>query len=586
MQKTISADNSGKYFTLDSRQAHRQGRAAMKEWQAALRQNFYTVNPDFQHSIRYYFPEEWQRIDQELERFGKRIATELEPLVAENDERLNLPRLEPFDGIGERQDEIVHHPSYLQAGAIIYGSSMMEKLSHPGKMLESLSHFYLSSHAGEAGHNCPVACTAGVIRILGKFPEIPNQAIYLKKLIDPNFQTNYIGAQFVTEVQGGSDVGMNDTVAVQDADGKWRITGEKWFCSSADADLILMTARFDESLPGTKGLGLFLVPRLRETGEKNHYQFRRLKEKIGTRTMATAEADFYGAYAYPVGELKQGFKLLMENVLHLSRIYNSFATLGAGNRAYQIARTYVSRRIAFNNAAIDYPLVKENLARIKAENTAMLSSIMATTQLQDQFDKGQLGSPEIPLLLRLLANLNKYVTALKTVDHVHHAIDMLAGNGTIETFSPLPRLLRDAIVFENWEGTHNTLRMQILRDIHKYRIDQIFLDHVDRQLNNLKGEEQWNAPLLAMRKRLQQSLTHLKNQSAELQALLIKQAVDEMALLYCALSLLIEALHQQKAEGQTSKLDTLRYFYQLHFRPEHSLEPAAYLSLISKIVVD
>jgi hypothetical protein len=246
----------------------------------------------------------------------------------------------------------------------------------------------------------------------------------------------------------------------------------------------------------------------------------------------------------------------------------------------------VSRRVAFDHPALDYPLVKENLARIKAENTAMLASTMSTTQLQDQFDKGQLNHQEIPLLLRLLANLNKYVTALRTVDHVHHAIDMLAGNGTIETFSALPRLLRDAIVFENWEGTHNTLRMQILRDIHKYRIDQIFLDYVDRQLNNLNTDAHWTTPLMTMRTQLQQTLAAMKNLSPELQTLTIKQAVDEMALLNCGLCLLTEAIHQQQTEGHTSKLDALQYLYQLHFRPKNTLEPAAYLNLISKIVTE
>src|SRR5690606_38880929 len=104
---------------------------------------------------------------------------------------------------------------------------------------------------------------------------------------------------------------------------------------------------FDEETPGTKGLGLFLVPSRLDDGSPNHYYLRRLKQKIGTRTMATAEIDFEGALAYPMGDVAEGIHLVMENVLHLSRIFNSFSVLGMSRRAYQIACYYAKNRRAF-----------------------------------------------------------------------------------------------------------------------------------------------------------------------------------------------------------------------------------------------
>ena len=584
-QKTKESLISGYRSYSDSvtRKGNTAGRNAMKSWQGALQKNVYLENSDFQHSIHYYFREDAERIHRELRTFGGVVATELEPLVAENDFRLNHPRLEAYSGIGERCDVVVHHPTYVQAGNIIYGSRMMEKIAKPGNMLESLALFFLSSHAGEAGHNCPVACTAGVLRVLHKAADFPEKAAFIKKLTDPCFETNFTGAQFVTEIQGGSDVGLNDSFAFQDEEGQWRLRGEKWFCSNVDADLILITARFDETIVGTKGLGLFLLPAKLANGEKNHYTIRRLKEKIGTRTMASGEVDFHDAYAMPMGKVEDGFKILMENVLHLSRIYNSFATLGAGRRAYQIATEYVKSRVAFGQPVINYPLVQENLARIKSENTAMLASIMATTHLQDQYDCGELPGSEAPLLLRLLVNLNKYITALWTVDHIHHAIDMLAGNGAIESFSSLPRLLRDSIVFENWEGTHNTLRMQILRDIRKYKIDDIFVNYIQSVLPK-QAEPALLQPIVDKFSDLQQELKILKTMDDNLQTLQVRDIIDHKAVLFCAIQLLLEGLHQKETTGSSSKLNCLRYFIILHFNKDDLVYDQNYLNLIGEIV--
>ena len=169
---------------------------------------------------------------------------------------------------------------------------------------------------------------------------------------------------------------------------------------------------------------------------------------------------------------------------------------------------------------------------------------------------------------------------------MHHSIDMLAGNGAIESFSSLPRLLRDSIVIENWEGTHNTLRMQILRDIHKYHIDEIYLNYMDKQLSKIGNEKDWLDPINIKLKTLNQDLIHLKKSSPELQSLRIRDIVDQMALLSCALNLFLEGRHQEETANGSSKLNCLRYFYLLHFQPEKPVYDEAYVKLISEIVAD
>ena len=559
---------------------HQSARESMTQWQTLIKRNPYTIDQDFQHSVSMYFSN--PELQKELTQFAHEVVTHLEPLVIENNLCFNWPRLEKYNGIGELTQEIVHHPNYAAAGDIIYGSKMLARLAKKGGILESLLFFFLSGQAGEAGHNCPFACSAGIIRVLQKVDNIPQRDEYIQKLCEPSYSHNYTGAQFLTEIQGGSDVGQNATVAYQDEKGEWRIHGEKWFCSNVNADLILMTARFSEE-PGTAGLALFLVPKFLENGQHNEYSIRRLKEKIGTCSMASGEMDFNHARAYPVGKLEEGFKLVMENVLHLSRLCNTFCMLGMARRAFYIAKSYAKMRKAFGTEIIHYPLVEENLATIKSESDAMLASIFSSTALQDKADLNPAASSETKLLLRLLANLNKYVSARLSVEHIHHSIDVLAGNGAIETFSTLPRLFRDSIVCENWEGTHNTLRMQILRDILKYHVHELLFKDIKNKLALVKDETRRKI-ISHFLNEVEASCELLKKSSQKLQSLQIRVVVDQLAYLFLATSLLIEADDQMQTMSCKNKLHSFDYFCLQHLSNSKPELNEIYLNLIYKIV--
>lgn len=551
-------------------------REALAKWQLDASLNCYKTDLDLVHSMAYSFQDNFKDFNKELENFAGRVTCELEPLVNRNNLAENLPQLEAYDAFGNRIDKIIHHPYYHAAGNIIYSSGIVNKLKNPGELAASLSLLFLSSHAGEAGHNCPIACSAGIIRVLQRVPDFKEKKYYLEKLTGTSYDHNYTGAQFLTEIQGGSDVGLNASYAAHEEDNIFRIHGEKWFCSNASADLIFITARFTEK-SGTKGLGLFLVP-AKWQDKKNAFTIRRLKNKIGTRSMATGEIDFHGAYALAILPPEQGFKMVMDNVLNLSRLFNSFSVLGMGHRAYQIASLYAKNRVAFGETIIHYPLVKQTLAQIKAENIALLSAALLIAKMQDQEDLNSKPRKENKLLLRLLINFLKYFSAKLSVEHIHLALGVLAGNGTIENFSPLPRLLRDAIVCENWEGTHNVLRMQILRDILKYNIDHIFINYMEENLKiiSIQDKKQIEAELLV----LQNELIVFRKMNHEKQILQIQPIVDRMAATFTALSLLKEALDQQAKYESMSKFDCYQYFCLLHFNKRASNE----LSLLNKII--
>ncbi|WP_241480490.1 acyl-CoA dehydrogenase family protein [Legionella norrlandica] len=551
-------------------------------WSKQLKENILLDHSCLTHTFRTQFPDEPDFINQ-LRQFSKDVVEQLEPVVMENNLDANLPKIEQFNAIGERNDRILHHPSYLRAGDIIYGSGLMHYLLKPGQMKKTLSLFLLSSHAGEAGHNCPIACSAGVIRILNNCSQqLESTPYYLDKLTHPSFTNSFTGAQFLTEIQGGSDVGANATFAYQDEKGQWRIAGEKWFCSNANADLILLTARYDQEIAGTKGLGLFLVPQRLDDGLPNHYYLRRLKQKIGTRSMATAEIDFDGAIAYPMGNVEEGIHLVMENVLHLSRIFNSFSVLGMARRAYQIAYYYAKNRPAFAHMIVEYPLVKETLAKIKSENLAMLSSAFHMVHCQDELDilPHQEQTQSRKLLLRTLANINKYFTAKRSVENIHHCLDLLAGNGTIESFSSLPRLLRDCIVCENWEGTHFTLWMQTLRDMHKFAIDELFIAHLQQLLEQIHDQNPHKTLLKEKINNLSETIKTMKSRSHEEQTLLIKIVIEHMASLLAALCLAIE---MQQGQSPKAKQAALILFINDHLA-NCSLKHSDYMKILNTII--
>ena len=238
-----------------------------------------------------------------------------------------------------------------------------------------------------------------------------------------------------------------------------------------------MTARPRGAGAGTRGIGCFLVPRRLPDGAANGFRIRRLKDKLGTRALATGEIEFTGALGYALGAPEDGFRIAAGVVLNTSRWLNALGSAGLMRRAYLEAASFCRFRTAFGRRIADYPLVRENLAVMKVEEQAALASTLELTALVDAIDAGT-ADREDQAWHRILVNANKFVTSLAATRCVRRGIEALGGNGTIEDFSPLPRLYRDAIVFESWEGTHNVLCEQVLRDLVRLDALELVLERV------------------------------------------------------------------------------------------------------------
>jgi alkylation response protein AidB-like acyl-CoA dehydrogenase len=442
------------------------GQADLLQWRAAKPTNFYTAVPSLEATMASRMDSKFtDDLKKKLEDFGRVVATEIEPAVQLIEQNREFPKLHSYDEIGQHVERIEFHPASTDAARAAWASGMLATpLTYEGAY-ELAAQFFLLSHVGEGGQACPIVCTVGLRRALELRASDVLKHKYVNGLKEIDSSLALRGSQFLTEIQGGSDVGAITTMASPDGEipGAWRVTGEKWFCSVADADLFAVVARSLDAPAGTKGLGCFLIPRTLDGVTPNGFRIRRLKDKLGTRGLASGEIDFEDALAFPIGNVDEGFSVAVSELLNTSRWLNAVGSTGIMSRAYLEASSFAHHRRAFGTTIENFESVREQLAVMKIEVEAALASTLLLTELVGKLDEG-IASDEETKFHRFLVNANKYVTSITATEIVHSAIEVLGGNGTIEDFSPLPRLYRDSIVFESWEGTHNVLCAQVHRD--------------------------------------------------------------------------------------------------------------------------
>ncbi len=461
------------------------GREDLLSWRAAKPKNYWTAVPSLAAAMAAQMGSRFNdELRKKLDGFGHIVATEIEPAVVLIEQNREFPRLHSYDELGQLVERIEFHPASTDAARAAWGSGMLGvPLTYEGAF-ELAGQFFLLSHVGEGGQACPIVCTIGLRRAIEHRASDELRSRYLDGLTSSDAAVALRGSQFLTEVQGGSDVGANVSTASPDPAiaGAWRISGEKWFCSVADADLFAVTARPNGAPDGTKGLACFLVPRTLDGVTPNGFRIRRLKDKLGTRGLASGEIDFENALAYPIGRLDEGFDVAVTELLNTSRWLNAVGSTGIMSRAYLEASSFAHHRHAFGRPIEEFEAVREQLTLMRVEFKAALASTMLLTDLVGKLDVGIATEIDVKFH-RFLVNANKYVTSIAATEVVHTAIEVLGGNGTIEDFSPLPRLYRDSIVFESWEGTHNVLCAQIHRDCARLGLLEVVFPWIETELS-------------------------------------------------------------------------------------------------------
>jgi alkylation response protein AidB-like acyl-CoA dehydrogenase len=308
----------------------------------------------------------------------------------------------------------------------------------------------------EFGLMCPISVTDTSIHLIRKFASRELADYLLPKMLSGDVATMWKGTQFMTERAGGSDVGAIETTAHLEGN-EWRLYGDKWFCSHADADVALLLARPEGAAEGTRGLALFALPRRLRDGSRNAYRIVRLKDKLGTRSMASGEILLQGALAYLVGDADRGLKQMMEQV-NLSRLSHGVRAAAMMRRCLNEAMVCARTRMAFGKAIIEYPLLRRQLLKIAVPSEQALSMLLFAARA---IDRANAGDEDAATLLRILTPLLKFRACRDNIPVATGAMEVRGGNGYIEEWVQA-RLVRDAHIGVLWEGTSNINALDII----------------------------------------------------------------------------------------------------------------------------
>jgi len=434
--------------------------------------DFYDTDKFFQKVIRHYAPDQWEALDQAARQISPKVSFRWKKLAQEAAVPEKRPYLMHYDGHNHRIDRIVRPMETLILEKEIFAEKLFSDECSP---LEKLVKMYLIYQLGESCVCCPMTCTEGLVALLEDYADSPELQRILTHCKEGMGEDIAIGSQFLSEIQGGSDVPANLVEAVE-TDGTWRLYGDKFFCSATHADYAVVTAK----PRGSEKVGLFIVPAWLEGNKekeiRNGYTINRIKWKMGTSELTTAEISYNGAIGYPVGPLDKGLANVVGIVLTYSRLTVGIASAASMARAYREAKAYSKKRSAFGLAIGAFPLVKSQLDQMELFSRRTIAGTFKLYRdfltLDNGLGKGMDTNEPIDLkikrfAIRELIMLQKITAAWDTTDVIRTGMSIFGGHGVMEDFSSLPRLYRDSAINELWEGPRNVLLTQMHRDFQR-----------------------------------------------------------------------------------------------------------------------
>lgn len=427
--------------------------------------NAYRADPDAAALFAHYLPKAlFEHLEPTFDRLGALAGGHLDELASIAD--VNPPTLSVRRRTGQDCNVIDKHPAYVEMERIAFSEIGIAAMSHrpvlgwPEALPPAAKYafVFLFSQA-EFGLMCPVSMTDSLTRTLKRYGNPNLVARFIDGLTTTDFDDLTQGAMFMTEQGAGSDVAATTTTAALQQDGTWKLSGEKWFCSNPDAGLAMVLAR-SENLPGLKGVSLFLLPRTKADGSPNDYRILRLKDKLGTRSMASGEIRLEGAEAYLVGERGRGFQQ-MADMVNNSRLSNGVRAAGLMRRAVNEAFFIASNRRAFGKRLIDLPLMRRQLAKmlVWAEQARTMMFLTA-----EALHRASRNDPSWEKQARIMTPLIKFRACRDARKVTGDAMEVRGGCGYIEEWSDA-RVLRDAHLGSIWEGTSNIVALDVLRAI-------------------------------------------------------------------------------------------------------------------------
>lgn len=453
--------------------------------------NFYSDDDFFQAIVKHYTGEEFEKIDRELRELSDLVSCKWRILSNEAtklENRIKCTLVTHYDAYNHRIDRIQRCGETETLEKEIFALGLFDPARNT-----SWSRFcklFLLYELGEIGVLCPITCTHGMVSLLSQYettlgPEAQNMLTSLRNGINGTYAK---GAQFITEIQGGSDVPANLVEAIfekeEGPDGIsncWRLYGTKFFCSAIQCDYAVVSAK-PRGTPSSTRIAAFAVPSWlpgnKEKEIRNSFTIDRLKQKLGTAELPTAEVTYKGAVAYPIGPLQNGLADIVGIVLSLSRLHIGIGS-SAGLRVAREALLYAQFRSAFGINVALFPLMINQINQIeigaKRAVAGAFKIVAEFISLGEELTAGMRDLSKIKDIaerkrryrLRELIMLQKVVVTYEAPEMFRLAISFFGGHGIMEDFSCLPRFHRDALIMELWEGPRNVLLTQIHRDFQR-----------------------------------------------------------------------------------------------------------------------
>jgi acyl-CoA dehydrogenase len=453
--------------------------------------NIFTVDAYARDLFSLYLPTDLNAFLQpHFERLGALAGGSLSDLASSADK--NPPSLSVRTRSGVDESRLLKHPDYVAMERLAYCDFGLAAMSHRGGVLGwpaamppaakyALTYLFVQA---EFGLCCPVSMTDSLARTLKKFGEPSLVERFLPMLTSLDFDELKQGAMFMTEQGAGSDVSATEVQATLQDDGRWSLTGDKWFCSNPDAGFAMVLARSELDELGLKGISLFLLPRDLEDGSHNHYRILRLKDKLGTRSMASGEIRLEGAKAWLIGERGHGFKL-MTDMINNSRLSNGVRAAGLMRRALTEASFVAQHRFAFGKRLIELPLMQRQLLKMVVWTEQARTMVFQTAKVLQAADAGDSNAKK---LARIMTPLLKFRACRDARKVTGDAMEVRGGCGYIEEWSDA-RLLRDAHLGSIWEGTSNIVALDVQRAIAREECLPALQSYVQSLLEGISGQE-------------------------------------------------------------------------------------------------
>lgn len=442
--------------------------------------NQYDDDPLFQEYVARRLPAELSRgLDDELRHLGELGGGKLYEM--ELADRLNEPRHVMWDAWGHRIDVVEVTPLWKEAQKLAAEHGLVavgyeRKHGELSRVVQFALNYMVQASLDV--YSCPLAMTDGAAKTLLESgnQELVARAVWRLTSRDP--RTMWTSGQWMTERTGGSDVGLSETVARRTPDG-WRLFGTKWFTSAVTSEMTLTLGRPEGNGPGGKGLALFYLEVRGPDGRLNGIQVNRLKDKLGTRKVPTAELTLDGALAIPVAGLSDGVRAITP-MLNVTRTWNAFGATWGMRRAMALVKDYARRRVQFGAPLAEKPLHVDTVAAMEAEFEGAFHLAFLTAELLGKTEVGAATDREV-LLARIVTPIAKLTTAKQAVAVASEALECFGGAGYVED-TGLPKLLRDAQVLPIWEGTTNVLSLDMLRALGKEGTFEAFGGELEARL--------------------------------------------------------------------------------------------------------